>query len=149
MLSGSPCRRGNSPTLAALLPFGMWDLDPVKSTIRTLIQHDLGLPWGNFGLNCVKTLLAEAILELFEHIPGGDQVALRKNWSNSHSERGATTAEQRAVGKGSTSPSAWIRIQRWSFSFIFFSFWTSCFLFFFFPSFEELVLLTSAGTDSY
>lgn len=99
MLPGSPPGRKNSARLAALLPSGKWNFDPAKSTIKTLIQYDIDLPWGNFGSSCVKMLVAEAILELFEHIPGGRQAALWKSWSNSHSEREATTTEQHRMGK--------------------------------------------------
>lgn len=118
--------------IGALLPFGKWKFDPVKSTIRTLNQHDLSLPWGNFGSNCVKVLLAEAILELFEYNPGGEQAALWKYWSNSHPERGATTAERHTMGKEKRSVR--IRIQRWSFFFLSFFFFLTWFLlsFFFF-----------------
>lgn len=100
MLSGSPSGKGNSPRLAALLLFGKWNFDLLKSTVKALIQRDLGLPWGNFGSNCVKVLLAEAIPELFEYIPGGEQAVLWKNWSKSYSEREATTTEWGTMGKG-------------------------------------------------
>lgn len=116
--------------IGALLPFGKWKFDPVKSTIRTLNQHDLSLPWGNFGSNCVKVLLAEAILELFEYNPGGEQAALWKYWSNSHPERGATTAERHTMGKEKRSVR--IRIQRWSFFFLSFFFFLTWFLLSFF-----------------
>lgn len=133
-----------------LLYCHLGNFDPAKSTVRTLIQHDLGLPWCNFGSNCVKVLLAEAILELFEYIPGGERAALWKNWSNSRSERGATTAKQRTMGKGKHIAQCVNQNAKMVFflsllSLFFFKLVSS---FFFFCSFEELVLLTSAGTDS-
>lgn len=53
-------------------------LTPVKapSELSSNMIYDLDLPWGNFGSSCVKVLLAEAILELLEPIPGGRQAAL-------------------------------------------------------------------------
>lgn len=99
-LSGSPPGKGNSPTLATLLPIGKGNLGSIKSTVRTFIQNDLGVPWGGFGSNCVKVLLAEAILELYGCSPRGEKAALWWIWSNNRSEKGAIISEHHTVRKG-------------------------------------------------
>ena len=149
MLPVSPSGRGNSPRLAALLPLGKRNFDPIRSTIRALIQHDLGLPWGNFGSNCVKVLLAEATIVVFEHTPGGERELWERIGPTVVLKRERLPQGDLQWEKGSSAPSVRIRIQRWSFSLS--SLFLNWFLlfFFFFCSFEELVLLTSAGTGSY
>lgn len=118
MLPGSPSGRLNSPRLAALLPSGKWNFDPAKSTVKTLIQYDLDLPWGNFGSSCVKVLLAEAILELFEHIPEGREAAFWKSWSIVILKGERLPQSSVEWEKGSSSAGAQIRIQKCSFFFL-------------------------------
>lgn len=89
----------------------------------------------------MKVLLAEAILELFENIPEGEQAGLRKNWSKSHSERKATTTEWGTIEKGESIAQCVNHNSKIVFflSLFFFPwFLLACFL-----SFEELVLLVS------
>lgn len=142
MLSGSPSGRGNSPRLAALLPFGKWNFDLAKSTVRTLIQCDLGLPWGNLAQTACKCFWLEQSLSCLRIFLKGSR------WD---CERiGHSESNYHRVGYyGKREVHRPVYESEFKHSIFFFLFFFPWFLLACLLSFEELVLLTSAGTDSH